>query len=58
MSTDIPSDKLSRIPIKVYNTIAFGEGYTWTKVSQNVNWGFIAPVDDFKARNLLQKRKK
>ena len=53
MSTDIPSDKLSRIPIKVYNTIAFGEGYTWTKVSQNVNWGFIAPVDDFQGKKFV-----
>ena len=53
MSTDIPIDKLSRIPIKVYNTITFGEGYTWTKVSQNVNWGFIAPVDDFQGKKFV-----
>ncbi len=47
MATDIPSSKLDSLNIKVYNTIAFANDYTWTKTTNHNTWGFIKPEDSF-----------
>ena len=53
MSTDIPSSKIDSISIKAYDTITFGNDYTWTKTTNHNTGGFDQPKDSMTGKKYV-----